>query len=283
MTNTSKQIIVLKADGTKVAYDPDKLKVALRRAGASDEESHTVLQSVEAKLFDGISTKKIYGYAYAQLKRQKSHRTAGRYRLKKAILDLGPSGYPFENLVGKLFESFGYRVKVSEIIRGNCVKHEVDVVALKPGEQVIVETKFRGDFKGKINVQVPLYINSRFADIRSKWEKENKFPDLNIRGFVVTNGRFTRDAIQYAECVGLGLISWDYPADKSLKSFIDKSGLHPLTSLHSLRKVDKRALLDDRIVLCSQLVDDPGLLKNLHLSSAQISRILREAEVLIKS
>jgi hypothetical protein len=128
-----------------------------------------------------------------------------------------------------------------------------------------------------------LYIHSRFADIKAKWEEEKKFPNLDLHGFVVTNGRLTIDAIHYAECVGLGLISWDYPANKSLKSIIDKSGLHPLTSLHSLRKVDKRALLDKDLVLASQLVDRQDLLKELNISEKQITRILKEAELLVKS
>lgn len=283
MTNPENQIFVVKSDGSSVPYDSEKLKSALLRSGASEEDCSKVLQSVEANLHNGMSTRRIYSFAYSQLKKQKSHRVAGRYRLKKAIVELGPSGYPFENFVGKLFESMGYQSKVGVLVQGKCVQHEVDVVALKEGLQVIAEVKFRSDFRGKINVQVPLYINSRFADIKAKWEEENKFPNLDLHGYVVTNGRFTADSIKYAECVGLGLISWDYPADKSLKSIIDKSGLHPLTSLHSLRKVDKKALLDKDLVLASQLMDRQDLLKEINISDKQIVRILKEAELLIKS
>ena len=283
MTSSINQIFVTKSDGEKVFYDQEKLKSALLRAGASEENCAKVLKSVEENLHDGISTRKIYSFAYAQLKKYKSHRAAGRYRLKNAIMELGPSGYPFENFVGKLFESMGFQSKVGVLVKGKCVQHEVDVVAIKEGLQVIAEVKFRSDFRGKVNVQVPLYINSRFADIKAKWMDENKFPNLDLHGFVVTNGRLTVDAIKYAECVGLGMISWDYPADKSLKSIIDKSGLHPLTSLHSLRKVDKRALLDNDLVLASQLIERQDLLKELHVSDKQIVRILKEAELLVKS
>lgn len=282
MENTN-IIHVIKTDGGKVPYDPEKIRTALSRAGASDQDCDEVLKAIEEKLTDGLSTKVIYDFAYSQLKKRKSHRTAGRYRLKKAILDLGPSGYPFENFVGKLFESKGYRVKVGELVHGKCVQHEVDVVALKPGEQVIIEVKFRGDYRGKVNVQVPLYINSRFNDIRARLEENHDESELNIRGFVATNGRFTQDAIKYAECVGLGLISWDYPTENSLKSLIDKSGLHPLTSLHSLRKTDKRFLLDEDLVLASQLIEHQGILNKLNVPPKQIIKILKEAENLIKS
>lgn len=275
------QIQIVKNNGESVTYDPEKLKLSLSRAGATDGESYRVIQTVESKLFNGVPSKKIYEYAHAQLKKQKSHRTAGRFRLKKAIFNLGPSGYPFEIFVGRLFESFGYSVKVGVIMQGKCVQHEVDVVARKPGELVIVETKFRGDFKGKTTVQVPLYIHSRFSDIEAKWKEDHPEEEVNIRGFVVTNTRFTLDAIKYAECVGLGVLSWDYPSDGSLKYFIDLSGLHPLTSLLSLKKYEQRKLLDSGIVLCRELENHQHLLHENGIPDSRIKNILKEAKLLI--
>lgn len=283
MNTTGNPFFVTKNDGTKTVYDPAKLKSALIKSGATESECNTVLNNVEAMLVNGISTRKIYQFAYAELKKQKSHRAAGRYRLKNAIMDLGPTGYPFENFVGKLFESMGFRANVGVLVQGRCIQHEVDVVATRENEKVIVETKFRSDFRGKVNVQVPLYIHSRFDDIRAKWEEENNTPRHKLHGFVVTNGRLTEDAINYAKCVGLGMISWDYPTDKSLKYYIDKSGLHPLTSLHSLRKTDKRALLEMDLVLASQLIDRQDLLREINLNEKQIKRVLTEAELLTKS
>lgn len=210
------QILILKSDGSRVPFSRGKLINALQNSGADHNQANQIVNQVEQRIYDGISSKKIYQFAYSLLKK-KSHHTAGRYRLKKAILELGPSGYPFETFVGRLFESFGYHVKVGKQIKGKCVQHEVDVVATKPGEQVIVECKFHCDYRGKTNVQVPLYINSRFEDIKAKWAEDGQYKDLNVRGYVVTNSRFTQDAIQYAECAGLGLISWDYPKEGSLK------------------------------------------------------------------
>ena len=124
MENPENQIFVIKSDGKKVAYDSEKLKSALLRAGASEEDCFKVLRAVEANLHNGMSTRKIYSFAYSQLKKQKSHKVAGRYRLKNAIVELGPSGYPFENLIGKLFESMGYQSKVGVLVQGKCIQHE---------------------------------------------------------------------------------------------------------------------------------------------------------------
>lgn len=276
------QISIIKNDGERVLFDREKLVTALKNSGADDNQVGRVVSKVESKLYDGISSRKIYQMAHALL-RKESHRSAGRYRLKKAIFELGPSGFPFETFVGKLFESFGYEVKTGQHIKGNCVQHEVDVVAIKPGEQIIVECKFHSDYRGKTNVQVPLYIDSRFRDIEAEWTREKRYENLNVRGFVVTNSRFTLDAIQYAECAGLGLISWDYPEESSLKHYIDESGLHPLTSLHSLKKHEQKSLLEKGIVLSRDLLVRTDLLKEIGIAENRISKIQHEAKNLVSN
>jgi len=281
--NLIEPINIIKATGEQVPYSRDKLLKALIMAGASQEQSEGIAEHIELKLYDGIPSSKIYQFAYSSLKSKRSHRVAGRYRLKRAIFDLGPSGYPFEIFVGKLFESFGYQVEVGVIIHGKCVQHEVDVVAKKDDEVVIVEAKFRGDYRGKTTVRVPLYIQSRFNDIKAKWENDDKYKNKKIKGYVATNARFTLDAIKYAECVGLGLISWDYPQSGSLKYFIDKSGLYPLTSLHSLKKSDKKSFLEKGFVLCQELFQQQDLMRDLGFTQQKISKVLKEADLLIRS
>ena len=281
MKEKTDPILVLKSNGEKAPFEKDKFLNALRYSGASKHESYQILQQVESKLFDGIPTKKIYKLAYSLLKKKKSHGTAGRYRLKKAIFELGPSGYAFELFVSRLFESLGYSVKTDQLINGKCILHEVDVLAKKSNLIVFVECKFRSDYRGKTDVKVPLYIHSRFSDIESKWREVPANENMEMKGFVVTNARFTKDAIEYAECAGLGLISWDYPAESSLKYYIDKSGMHPITSLNGLTKAQKSALLKEGVVLCRELVKSKFLLEKLGLNEKQINKVITEAHHII--
>jgi hypothetical protein len=274
------QIRIIKSDGERVPYEREKLINAFETIGVNPERCISLVKLIEPQLYDGITARNISRIAYSLLWKE-SKRHAGRYRLKQAIMDLGPSGYPFEIFVGRLFESFGYKVKIGETIQGKCIQHEVDVVAWKPGIQIIVECKFKGDDRGKTTVQVPLYIQSRFTDIKENWEKDHKNEDLNIQGIVVTNTRFTQDAIKYAECVGLGLISWDYPKNNSLKYHIDRSGLHPLTSLRSLRKTDKQFFMNEGLVLCSELEQHEDLMRKHGLNDNQITKVLLESRMLI--
>lgn len=268
-------ISVIKGNGEKVLFDREKLKQALSFSGAGTDEQEKIVSLVESRIFDGIPTKQIYQMAFDLLKKE-SHKAAGRYRLKNAILEMGPTGFPFEVFVGKIFETMGYEVETGVIVQGKCIQHEVDVIARKPGEMIMVECKFHMDSSTKSGVQVPLYIHSRYLDVKAAWE-EQYGKDLRYRGGVVTNTRFSDDALQYAKCAGLVLISWDYPLETGLKYWIDKTGLQPLTSLISLNKKEKQFLLGKGIVLCSQLKDNIELLKEMGIKDFQIRKILNEA------
>jgi len=278
MSNSN--IKVTKGTGEQVAFDAGKLSTALKRSGAHPNEINQIIRQVESMLYDGISTKKIYQIAYSIL-RKKSQNVAGRYRLKKAIQELGPTGYPFEKFVGKLFESDAYLVEVGKIVQGKCIQHEVDVVAKKPGKQVMVECKFHGDSARKSDVRVALYIQSRFQDLKAAWKINNPESKTNYSGMVVCNTRFSDDATQYAKCAGLDLISWDYPVGNSLKDWIDRSGYHPITSLHSLKKREKQQLLEEGIVLCRELVSQSDFMRKIGFNERQLSRVIKEAQSLI--
>jgi len=272
-------IFVTKGNREKVLFDPEKLKQALQNAGAELEEQERITKQVATRLYNGIPTRKIYQMAFDLLKKG-SFKIAGRYRLKNAIMELGPTGYPFEIFVGKIFESMGYEVETGVIVQGKCIQHEVDVVARKPGEMVMVECKFHSDNRTKSGIQVPLYIQSRYLDVKSAWE-EQYGKDIRYRGGVVCNTRFSDDAMNYGKCAGLVLISWDYPSDTGLKYWIDKTGLHPVTSLISINKKEKQQLLDKGIVLCSQLNENQDFLKEIGLTENQINKVIREAGNLI--
>ncbi|MEZ5106581.1 MAG: restriction endonuclease [Draconibacterium sp.] len=269
-------IRVTKGNGDKVIFNSEKLKQALQSSGASYSQQEKIIRLVTEKLYDGIPTGKIYRMAFDLLKME-SYKMAGRYKLKNAIMELGPTGFPFERFVGKILETMGYEVQTGIIVQGRCVSHEVDVVARKNDEMLMIECKFHSDNLTKSSVQVPLYIHSRFQDVKATWEKQYG-NNIHYRGGVVTNTRFSEDAEKYGTCSGLMMISWDFPAENSLKFQIDKSGLHPLTSLISLTKAQKQFLLEKGIVLCSELEDNKLLLKELGISERQISKILIEAK-----
>ena len=254
----------------------------MRRAQASEELIQQIVTQIESTIYDGITTKKIYQMAFKMLK-GKSRVSASKYKLKKALMELGPSGFPFEKLVGKLLEYEGFETKVGVIVQGNCVQHEVDVIAQKDNTHYMIECKYHSDQGRFCNVKIPLYIHSRFLDVEKQWEHQKGHEAKLHKGGVYTNTRFTTDAIQYGKCVGLLLTSWDYPLGNGLKDRIDQSGLHPLTALTTLTKVEKTKLLEKGIVLCKELHETSNLLNQIGIDKTRHKKILEDSEALCKN
>lgn len=274
------ELIVTKASGEEVVFSMDKLRQSLRNSGATEEQVDKVIKVIEPQLFNGISTKKIYTWAFSILKKS-TNSVAAKYQLKKAITEFGPSGFPFEKFIGKLFERKGYHVKIGIIVQGTCVSHELDVVASSETEHMMMECKFHS-MQGKMSdVKVPLYIHSRFNDVKSQWVLNKQLKDKQLKAWVVTNTRFSPDALRYGTCAGLNLLSWDYPLNESIKVMIDCYKHYPITCLTLLTKPEKEHLLENNVVLCSELKDDYARLNGLHIPDKRIQQIKKELEKLI--
>jgi hypothetical protein len=274
-----KTINIIKYSGEIEAFNIEKLKRSLRRSRASEQLVTEIAEEIQTQLSDGMTTKRIYEIAYRMLKR-KSKSGSARYKLKKAILELGPTGYPFERFVGKILEYEGFKTEVGVVMQGHCVTHEVDVTALKTNEHYLVECKFHNHQGRNCNVKNPLYVLSRFKDLETQWLKQKEHSLKFHKGWLYTNTRLSSDAIQFGECAGLGMVSWDYPEQNALKNKIDQLRLYPITALPSLSKQDKQKILNKDIVLCKEICDNPKLLDALGLSTSKRKRILKEANEL---
>lgn len=271
----NESIIITKSSGDRVKFSLNKLRSSLKRTGADKETIDQIIDKVRDELYQGISTKEIYNRAFALLKKKKSH-FASKYKLKKAIYELGPTGFPFERFVGAILKYSGYKVKIGEVLQGKCVTHEIDVVAHKDNETTIIECKFHGEQGINCNVKIPLYINSRYQDVKAHWNTNPKNGTTLTKGWVVTNTRFSEDAIQYSKCCGLYLLSWDYPENNGLKDRIDRLGLYPITVSTLLSNREKQFLLSRNVVLCRELIHDKFYLDHLGISDARKDKILKE-------
>jgi Holliday junction resolvase-like predicted endonuclease len=267
--------LVKKASGEKEPFSLEKLENSLLRTGADREAVNLIADKISNWLHDGVSTKKIYRKAFKLLKKHRNG-VAARYQLRKAIMELGPTGYPFEHFVGQVIRQLGYEVKVGQILQGHCVTHEVDVVATNDDIQIFVECKFYNSQSKHASVQVPLYIHSRVEDIIKTRKLMPEYSNFSFQGWVVTNTRFTTDATDYGKCAGLNMISWDYPAGRGLKDIIEKEGLFPVTTFTTLNKLQKQILLDEGIVLCRQICQSPGIIEKIEVSPQKREKILKE-------
>ncbi len=274
-----KQVYVKKSNDEIELFSFEKLSQSLQSTGASKDIVETIVAAIQLDVYDGISSNEIYKKAFSLLKKH-NRISASKYSLKRAIFDLGPTGYPFERMVGALLKEKGFKTKVSVILNGECVTHEIDVLAEKDGNVYAIECKFHSDAKATSNVKVPLYINSRFLDIQKQWNTNSNNKTHVKQGWLVTNTRFTEDAINYGKCIGLNLLSWDYPKNNGLKANIDALALYPITTLTTLTKKEKHQLIEKNIVLVKELASATETMKNIGISDVKIQQVLIEVEKL---
>ena len=259
---------VTKADGTIESYKEIKVIDSIRRAGIPKQLQQKVLDHVNTKMYDGIPTSEIYHHILEYLDSSPVPFSRAKFGLKQSIMQLGPTGYPFEDFVAKILETQGYTTLVRQIMLGKCVNHEVDVVASKNNEKIMIEAKFHNKSGTKTEVHVPLYVKSRFEDVKDKYHFNE--------AWVITNTKATSDAIAYALCVNMKIISWSYPEGGSLRELVESAGHHPITILTSLSNEQKAKLLDNHIILCKDIYEKNELLNLLNLSSAQTLKVLSE-------
>lgn len=274
----ARRVEIQKADGTSEPFDSAKLAASLRRAGAGKKAIARICSAIERTLVRGANTHEIYKRAFAMLRREE-RAAAVRYSLRRALFEFGPSGHPFEDFVAELFRAEGWDVEWRRTIPGKCVSHEVDIYAKKEGEHLAAELKYHNDPNYKTDVKVALYVKARFDDIWQCDPKSGAVCPID-RGYLITNTKFTETAIQYARCSGINLLGWSYPTEGNLYDRIIDAGIYPVTALTSLRKSEKRLLLDQGVVTIGQLEGNREILRRLGTPPSRMGTIYAEIQSL---
>ena len=277
----SMELYVRKASGKKELFDIEKFRSSLRKAGAGDDLIRRLVLEIQ-QLPALRSTKEIYAYALTRLQ-QEYPVGAARYNIKRALLDLGPAGFPFEQFVAEIFRAQGCVAITDKIEQGFCVEHELDVVLTHDSTVSMVECKFHNSQQLKTDVKVALYVKARFDDIkRSSEAAEDKKPRYH-EVWLVTNTKFTSEAIRYALCVGLELLGWSYPATENLPTLIDRYGLYPVTTMPTLSRTQKRSFIKEGFVLCRDAHNYRHIMRKYGLTPEEIDTFVHDAHELCTS
>jgi hypothetical protein len=260
-------------------YDSIKVERSLKNSGADGRLIDSVLSQVNREIYDGIPTRKLYERIYSLLWKEKQT-ISDRYNLKSAIAELGPTGYPFEKFIAKLLSHYGYQTQTNITAPGKCVTHEIDVVAVKGKERMMVECKFHARPEGRSDVKTALYIKARFDDLVFGANRSSQNLKFH-KGWLVTNTKLTFDAITYGECVGLKMLAWSYPKTGSLQNLIEAANLYPVTSLSLLSADQKLKLLNQDIVLCHDILNKKDeVAQLLNLSRPSVNQLLKQVAAL---
>lgn len=275
----SEPVIIINSYGEREPFEEAKLRRSLQHAGAAPEIVDKIAAEINSELKADMTTTEIYRRAFALLKDEKPH-IAARYSLRRAMMELGPSGHPFEKFIGEILHNQGYKTEVNRIIQGICVAHEVDVVAEKGERRAMIELKYHNTLGIKTDIKTALYIQARFEDVDKRWQSE---PERGVKfheAWLMTNTKLTSDAIQYANCIGMKAIGWDYPEEGNLRQLIENAKLHPISALTSLSNSEKERLLERGLVLCRDVKNNRDVLSSAGIGDEKADQITAEANLL---
>jgi hypothetical protein len=239
--------LVIKSDGSKEPFDARKLRDSLISARSSLDVADEIVASITATIKPNDTTARIYQAAH-KLLAKRERPVASRYGMRRSLLELGPTGFPFERFVGELYRADGYSVMVGEMMYGACVSHEVDVVAWNDADVIALEAKFHNDLAFKTDTKVVLYVKARVDDLQTHSHKIAGKSRMVTRGAIATNTKFTDTAETYAACVGIELLSWETPRGDNLYDRMGRHGIFPVSSLTTLKPHEKRAIAESGIV-----------------------------------
>jgi Holliday junction resolvase len=273
------KIKVTKASGIVEDLNLQKLRSSLTRSGADAEQIEAIIEKILGDIKPYTSTKKIYRLAQKYLK-QTNHASGMRYSLKRALFRLGPSGYAFERYYGNILQQYGYDVKTGIILEGRCIKHEVDVFAENKNEILFAECKYRNTAGGTTDVKVAMYVHSRILDLKKTLK--SRYPEKKVKGCLITNTRFTSEALDYARCTGIHVKSWRYPEHASLEKMIEDKRLYPVTIISGVKSGLVGKLIKENIILLKDLteVDTRDLRKILSLPEKIAVSLKKQADEL---
>lgn len=273
-----REILITKSDGAEEPFNQEKLLQSLRYAGAVEDVAGEIVEHVKQELVRGMTTTDIFRHAFSLLRAKQRH-AATRYSLRRSLLALGPTGFPFEEFLGEIFKRRGFTVLLDQTVRGRCVEHEMDIVAWNGEKLLMVEAKYHHELAYKSDVKVALYIKARFDDLFAaefSYGNQKKLTE----GWLITNTKFTEKAIRYSECSGVRLLGWNYPQTENLHHLIDKTGLHPVTCLTTFSDAQKHLLLEQGIVLCESIKSERARLRSLGFDDKLISEAEAESAIL---
>jgi Holliday junction resolvase-like predicted endonuclease len=263
---------VLKASGSIEPFSKNKLFNSFKRTGIPENQQNKIISNLEPKLYENIPTSEVYRDVTKTLQ-EESHLLKLRYSLKRAIMELGPTGHPFEDLVAEILKSKGYITEVRSILMGKCVNHEIDVIAEKDGEKLMVEAKFHNAPGIHTDLHVSLYTRARFEDLKEKYNFS--------KACLFTNTKITPDALAYAQCVSMDVTGWNYPQNEGLRELVEQNRLYPITILSALSQSQKKMLLENHIVLINEVLKNASCLDVLGIQPDKKQMILEEAKQIL--
>jgi hypothetical protein len=270
-------VIVTKADGSKQQFDRNKIVATCMRMGASRLEAEEIAGKIESRMYYGISTARVLQMIFQFIHRFRP--SASRmYDLRKG-LSLMNSKPEFEKFVQILLSNVGYEVNPNQILRGKCIEHEVDAIARKNGVTYFVEAKHHYNYHAFTGLDESRIARALLEDVNEGFALG--LTNLKIdRAMIVTNTKYSEQALRYGSCRNILQIGWSTPVDLGLRDIIVEKNLYPLSCIRGLKVGTRSQLVDSGVLLINQLVaeDSAELARRTALPQEVINNIKSKVE-----
>lgn len=267
------EISVIKRNGESEPFSEEKVLRSMRRVGVPEDLQPEVVKHIREKVNgDSISTDEVFRHILEFLE-PRDRKSSLRFNLRQAIFELGPTGFPFEQYLARIFRDQGYEVEVGIQMQGECVTHEIDLLIIKDNTRQIVEAKFHNSHVTKSDIQTALYTYARFLDVKDKNDIDNVW--------LITNTKLSQDAIVYTQCKGIPAIAWNYPNEGNLQDFVEQPHMYPITILNVFSDAEKKRLVEKDIVLCRDLLEKKDeAFADVLINNENIERARQDAEMI---
>lgn len=279
----SGELYVINLRGEREPFSWQKVYKSAKRAGAPSFLSKDIADKIEEEAYQDIKTSEIFRQIRKFL-REKSPRAGLRFDLKKAMRMLGPTGFAFEKYAAEIFSEKGFKTKLNKIVAGRCCKHEIDFIAENNEKIIYCECKYRNQGGSRIDLPLILQNSARFSDIRNSSSLKERSGAKKLETLVITNTKFTSEAIRYSSCAGTGLLGWRYPRKQGLEYFIETHKLYPITILPSFKKSLFAVFSEKKIMLAKDVLslDVDRFTKENNLLSRELQPLIKEAKILLE-
>ena len=241
-----------KADGSKQLFDEEKIVRTCLRMGASREDALQIVQKVEGRLYEGISTRKILQMIYSLMRKQKPA-VKHLFDLKYGISLMEPKP-EFEAFIRILLVHSGFKVEPNTILRGLCGEHEADAIATRDGMTHFVEVKHHNSYHALTGLDESRIARAILEDVTEGYS--HGLSSIKIdRAMIVTNTRYSEHAMKYGRCRDILQVGWSSPEFFGLREMVEKHKLYPLSCLRGISAKVRLRLVEAGVVVIKQLLE----------------------------
>ncbi|MDY6788523.1 MAG: restriction endonuclease [Candidatus Nanohaloarchaea archaeon] len=239
------------AHGGTRKYRPEKIRKSALRAGFSLAEAKDIEKEVGRRVEGGMSTEKVFEIVYREMK-ERNEIYAMKYCLRGSIASLKPKYHEFEKFITKLLRWEGVNAEWSPRPKpqGECIDHEVDVIARVDDVKYVVECKHHYHQHRYTGLDVPMRHWARLHDLNQGYQKGRNNSIEVDRAWVIVNTKLSDHAKKYAECKNVRMTAWKYPEEDSLDQIIERNNAYPISMMrpsdHVRTELSKKDILTVR-------------------------------------